>query len=100
MSMNAIHRAQSGLECVSAKAPVHRSQHGKHEYRGSPGRTHSRRRVCRGARPVTERNQAGGSDPVRNAIEGKKQAQITYSANLAVLKVASDMQGELVDLKA
>ena len=70
MSMNAIHRAQSGLN-VAQRKPVHRSQHGKHEYRGSPGRTLKAWNLS-GVHAVTE-EQAAGSDPVRNAIEGSKR---------------------------
>ena len=99
MSMNAIHRAQSGLNVAQRKLQSTAHNTANMNTEGHQDERTQGVESLGGARPVTERNQAAGSDPVRNAIEGK-QAQITYSANLAVLKVASDMQGELVDLKA
>ena len=98
MSINAIHRAQTGLHVAGRKL-----QSSAHNMANMNTPNHQDERTNgvdtgQGAHPVTQTVGTRGTDLVANTVDAKV-GQITYSANLAVVKVASKMQGELLDIK-
>ncbi len=98
MSINAIHRAQSGLHVAERKL-----QSASHNSANMNTEGHRDERTegvesVSGAEAITRTASKAGHDPTSNTVE-RVVSQLTYTANLAVLKTASEMQGELIDVK-